>query len=110
MPTMIDAGICTAMGVAAPEQAAVVATESEPVTPGDTPGPPLDLPPTSTSLSPDYKTICISMYLDDIVGMETAVKRCKAAGLSRMSKSQLIRIALQRLDVDALIAEMRGQR
>lgn len=56
--------------------------------------------------SPKYKVICISMYIDDVSALTNAVKRCRRAGLSRMSKSQLIRIALQRLDLDAVIADM----
>lgn len=60
--------------------------------------------------SPDYTTICISLYFDDLASLEAAVKRCKSAGLRRMSKSQLIRIALRQLDLDSLIARSTGHR
>jgi hypothetical protein len=53
---------------------------------------------------PTYKVIAISMYLPGIAAMDASVDRCKAAGLTRMSRSKLIRIALAGLDVDALIA------
>jgi hypothetical protein len=105
----IDAGIYSLMGDVAPEQeqeqvAVAVAVEQSTSSIATSPLPSPDPPGLS------YKTICISMYLDDLAELDSAVKRCQTGGLRKMSKSQLIRIALSRLDVEALITEMRGQR
>lgn len=52
-----------------------------------------------------YKVVCISMYHADIAALDERVALCRAGGLTRMSKSQLIRIALRRLDLEAVIAD-----
>lgn len=47
-----------------------------------------------------YKVICISMYLDDVRAVDAKVEELKARGHTKMSRSQLIRLALRRLSVD----------
>jgi hypothetical protein len=38
--------------------------------------------------------------------MDAIVERIKAAGITKISRSRLIRIGIARLDVDALVAEL----
>lgn len=47
-----------------------------------------------------YKVICISMYTRDIGLMEEKVAELRRRGLTKMSKSELIRIALSQLDLE----------
>lgn len=49
-----------------------------------------------------YKIICISMYTEDIAELDAKVAELKRRGLTKMSKSELIRIALRALDIDAV--------
>lgn len=49
-----------------------------------------------------YEVICISMYKDDLGRLDEAVKRLKASGHRKMSRSALIRFALDTMDTDAL--------
>lgn len=49
-----------------------------------------------------YKVICISMYTKDIDDLDAKVAELKRRGWTKASKSQLIRIALQQLDLDTL--------
>jgi hypothetical protein len=51
-----------------------------------------------------YKVICISMYTRDLDDLGAKVAELKRRGLTKMSKSELIRVALQRLDIAALAA------
>lgn len=57
-----------------------------------------------------YKTVCISMYTADVDGLDAKVAELRRRGLSRMSKSQLIRIALEQLDLDRVETITRGVR
>jgi len=50
-----------------------------------------------------YKVICISMYTKDIEELDAKVAELKKRGWTKASKSQLIRIALQRIDLDSLV-------
>lgn len=52
-----------------------------------------------------YTVISISIYGRDVLQLDAAIERCKAAGLTRVSKSWIIRRALDRLDLTALIAD-----
>lgn len=52
-----------------------------------------------------YRVIAVSMYRDDLDAMHHAVDQLIAAGHSGMTRSRLIRIALQRLDLDRLKSE-----
>lgn len=49
-----------------------------------------------------YKVICISMYTRDIEELEGKVAELKRRGWTKANKSQLIRLALSQLDLDAL--------
>lgn len=59
---------------------------------------------------PRFLTLCISTYPEDLAALDAAVANCQRAGLTRMSRSQLLRIALKRLDLEQVIAELRGVR
>ncbi len=57
----------------------------------------------ATKKKPDhYEVICISMYKDDLGRLDDAVKRLKASGHRKMSRSALIRFALDTMDTDGL--------
>lgn len=60
------------------------------------------------SAGPDsYVVIAFSTYPAELVKLDAVVERLRAAGVKRINRSRLIRIALQRLDVDAIVDEMR---
>jgi hypothetical protein len=52
-----------------------------------------------------YKVICISLYTSDIEELDAKVAELKRRGVPRMSKSELIRIALARLDINTITKE-----
>jgi len=60
----------------------------------------------SRTAAPAYTVIAVSTYPADLVALDAAVLRLKQAGIRRMSRSWLLRIALERLDVDAVLAEL----
>jgi hypothetical protein len=49
-----------------------------------------------------YKVVCISLYTKDIEGLEAKVAELKRRGHTKANKSQLIRYALNQLDIDKL--------
>ena len=49
-----------------------------------------------------YKVVCISMYLKDIENLEAKVAELKRRGYTKANKSQLIRYALDQLDIENL--------
>lgn len=49
-----------------------------------------------------YKVICISMYTKDIERLEQKVAELKRRGYTKANKSQLIRMALNEIDIDKL--------
>ena len=49
-----------------------------------------------------YKVICISMYTRDLEELDAKVAELKRRGWTKANKSQLIRLALAQLDMDAL--------
>lgn len=49
-----------------------------------------------------YKVICISMYTTDIERLEEKVAELKRRGHTKANKSQLIRMALNQIDLDKL--------
>jgi hypothetical protein len=55
-----------------------------------------------------YKVVCISIYTSDLADLDAKVEALKARGLTKMSRSQLIRLAVGRLDIDAI--ETGGER
>ena len=49
-----------------------------------------------------YKVVCISMYIKDIESLEAKVAELKRRGYTKANKSQLIRYALNQLDIDSV--------
>jgi hypothetical protein len=49
-----------------------------------------------------YKVICISLYHEDLARLDAMVAELKARGHRKMSRSALIRFALDTADLDAL--------
>ena len=67
----------------------------------DRPGPRRAVP--EAKVRPEhYKVICISLYTRDLEELEAKVGELKKRGWTKANKSQLIRLALSQLDVDAL--------
>ncbi len=62
------------------------------------PGKPLSQRPKPTH----YKIVCISLYNDDIERLERLVDTLKARGHTKANKSQLIRAALDQVDLDKI--------
>ena len=58
-----------------------------------------------TSAAPDdksYKVLCISMYKTDLARLDAEVQRLKANGHPKISRSGLIRFALDQMDTSKL--------
>ena len=49
-----------------------------------------------------YKVVCISLYNEDIARLESLVAELKRRGFSKANKSQLIRFALDTVDLDKM--------
>lgn len=49
-----------------------------------------------------YKVVCISLYTKDIESLEAKVAELKRRGHTKANKSQLIRYALNQLDIDTM--------
>jgi hypothetical protein len=47
-----------------------------------------------------YKVICISLYNRDLEHLDALVDQLKARGLTKATRSALIRVALDQLDLD----------
>jgi len=47
-----------------------------------------------------YKVICISLYTKDLEALDAAVDELKTRGITKASRSALIRVALEQLDLD----------
>ncbi len=47
-----------------------------------------------------YKVICISMYTKDLERLDALVESLKARGMTKASRSALIRAALDQVDLD----------
>lgn len=55
------------------------------------------------ALKPDhYEVICISLYKEDLARLDAMVKQLKSQGHRKMSRSALIRYALDTADLDGL--------
>ncbi len=50
-----------------------------------------------------YKIVCISLYTDDIERLEQLVNTLKSRGHTKANKSQLIRAALDQVDLDKIV-------
>lgn len=57
-------------------------------------------PGTGAAKPTHYKVICISMYTDDLKQLDSMVDELKARGLTKASRSALIRHALGNVDLD----------
>ena len=49
-----------------------------------------------------YKIVCISLYVEDIARLEKMVLELKRRGHTKANKSQLIRAALDQVDLDRI--------
>jgi hypothetical protein len=49
-----------------------------------------------------YKIVCISLYNEDIARLEQLVAELKKRGHSKANKSQIIRFALDTIDLDKM--------
>jgi hypothetical protein len=49
-----------------------------------------------------YKVVCISLYTEDIERLEALVKTLKGRGHTKANKSQVIRAALDQIDLDKI--------
>ena len=61
--------------------------------------------PASTKEKPKpthYKIVCISLYNDDIAKLESLVAQLKKRGHTKANKSQLIRAALDQVNLDLI--------
>ena len=47
-----------------------------------------------------YKVICISMYIHDLDRLDQMVEELKSRGMTKASRSALIRYALSKVDLD----------
>lgn len=47
-----------------------------------------------------YKIVCISLYTEDIERLDQLVKELKRRGHTKANKSQVIRAALEQIDLD----------
>jgi hypothetical protein len=56
-----------------------------------------------------YTTLTISSYARDVEAMDAMLEQCRDAGIARVSRSWLIRKAVDRLDLSALIAEEKSR-
>ncbi len=56
-----------------------------------------------------YCILGFSMHLHERDWLDAAIERLRAAGLYRMNRSRLVRIALERLDLDAVLREEAGR-
>ena len=54
-----------------------------------------------------YVVLAVSTYRRDLAALDAAVDRVRAAGARRANRSWLIRVAIARLDLDAVIAAER---
>lgn len=60
-------------------------------------------PRRAKAIKPDhYEVICISLYKEDLERLDAKVRELKENGHRKMSRSALIRFALDTVDLDAL--------
>jgi hypothetical protein len=64
-----------------------------------TPVPMRERPKAPAERPTHYKVICISMYMDDLERLDGMVDELKAKGLTKASRSALIRHALEQVDL-----------
>lgn len=59
--------------------------------------------PPPSQASAKYRVVCISMYLADLAELDAKVYQLQCAGLRRMSRSALIRLALSKLALSEVV-------
>lgn len=59
-----------------------------------------------SSASRPWRQIGISWYVDDLARIDAAVDQLKSAGLTKMSRSELLRLAFDRLDLGILTSNL----
>jgi hypothetical protein len=64
------------------------------------PMPPAARPRKAQPKPAHYKVICISLYNRDLEHLDELVDQLKARGLTKATRSALIRVALDQLDLD----------
>jgi hypothetical protein len=65
--------------------------------------------PRRVTQKPDhYAVVCISMYTDDRKATLAKIEALKDRGFTQMNLSRLIRIAVDRLDIDDLERDLRA--
>jgi hypothetical protein len=64
------------------------------------PPPPAARPRKAQPKPAHYKVICISLYNRDLEHLDELVDQLKARGLTKATRSALIRVALDQLDLD----------
>ncbi len=72
-------------------------TDSRPVA---APLVPMDEAPDKKPRPTHYKVVCISLYVEDIDRLDSLVAELKRRGHSKANKSQVIRAALEQIDLD----------
>lgn len=76
--------------------------------PGHVPAPsgadaaPHDTPAPRKAKPTHYKTVSISLYLDDIERIDNLVRELKRRGFTKMNRSALIRFAIDTVNIDDL--------
>jgi hypothetical protein len=63
---------------------------------------PVESAPTPVDKPTHYKVICISMYNRDLARLDAFVDDLKARGMTKASRSALIRAALDQVDLDKI--------
>jgi hypothetical protein len=56
----------------------------------------------NSTTTPSYRVICISLYIADLERLDEKVAQLKARGHSRASRSSLIRVALDQVNLDSV--------
>lgn len=71
---------------------------------------PNEIPPPPKREKPKhYKVICVSLYNADLAALDMMVEALKARGVPRVSRSSLIRYALEQLDITSATADLKGR-
>lgn len=60
----------------------------------------MTLPAVAKAPPTHYRTLCITMYVDDIEQLDAKVAELKARGLTKANRSALIRHALKHVDLE----------
>ena len=61
---------------------------------------PAELEPAKKPRPTHYKVVCISLYVEDIDRLDSLVAELKRRGHTKANKSQVIRAALEQIDLD----------